>query len=205
MSQINIQILENYNNIDVIKQLYNNIYCYELDIQGNKYKKDEYDESSVHFFAKIENNTIGYLRVIKPSQFGLPAIELAKPNIEIDYNSCVEFSRLMIEKEFRSNPNICLRILEESFKYVLYKGYSVILIDVFFNCEHETYNFFKKLGFKECSEPYLDTRFKKSYCILLYMDLTRKDLLENINTKIKNRTVEKYIIGNLEKFHSTKI
>lgn len=185
-----------------IENIVNTAYSEEFEIYIDGYKCNKYDRSSVHFVAEIENEFIGYIRVIEPEKYGLPAFEVTKPEIEIDLNTCVEFSRFIVIAGYRKFYNIGLNLMQKAFNYVLEAGYDNIIADVFLEGRNNTYTLFKSLGFDELSKPYRDYRYKdKLLSVLLMLNLSKticnfsrqKIFLENLDLATINKNKRKYI------------
>lgn len=178
-----------------IHKIYNSVYLQEMGIAKAEYKKDQYDDHAIHFLAKANDEPVGYLRVIQPSWNGFPALELMKPDIDINLNNCVEFSRLQILHEHRKRT-VGLRLMQEGLKTVVERNFENILIDVFTDGKFSTHELFRSIGFRECSSVYDDTRFVDVKCILMHFnmkDLWKLPLNMNMDPKYKPNLINFFI------------
>lgn len=141
-----------------IKDIVQDVFYDEFGYCSGRYKGDKFDKYSGHIVALDDYNVVGYIRAIKPNPLGFPGLEIVEPTNPLDLDECVEFSRLIIRKEYRDQPNrVAFHLWLEALKYTGVNGLYNIIVDTFI--KNEMYDFYRAIGFEECSRVYNDTRF----------------------------------------------
>lgn len=189
----NIAYVDYFKYYPKLKKINESVYNDEFFINKESYKEDKYDAHSIHIVAEKDSHVIGYMRVILPNQHGLPALELITPYKQIDLNTSVEFSRLMVHSDYRKNNGIGMKLMKKGFDYVFKNGYSNIIIDVFLNSKYYMFKIFKQLGFDEFSEVYQDSRYINSPNSII-MHLNIYETIKKIDNSPKYRQIKKYFI-----------
>jgi predicted GNAT family N-acyltransferase len=162
----------NYNQYgDAIKAIVQDVFYDEFKYCAGRYQGDQYDEYSEHIVALDDGDVVGYIRVIKPNPQGFPCLEVARPTADLDLEKCAEFSKFVIRKEYRDQPDkVAFRLWMEALRRTGLNGLYHIVVDAFVG--KEMYGYFKEIGFEECSEVYEDTRFQvEGFSVLLCLNI----------------------------------
>jgi predicted GNAT family N-acyltransferase len=192
-NECEITTVDHYSSYERIATIYNEVYGNEQGIVSQPYSRDRYDAHSSHFLARKSGEYAGYLRVIRPSENGFPALELATISKRIDLSKCVEFSRLMVRNPYRKTC-VAFGLMINGLEWTVKNGCDKILIDIFVDCERSTYSMFKSIGFEECSDPYDDTRFINSRCMLMCLDISGGQRTSHSHSEgRKARLIDRYL------------
>ena len=183
-----------------IKKIIDDVYNDELCVNKECFQVDKYDPYSIHIIAEKAGQAIGYMRVVIPNTNGLPALDLIKPTREINPDTSLEFSRLMVQSDHRKNKKIALKLMKKGFDYAFKNGYSNIIIDVFLKSKFNMFKMFKQLGFREFSEIYRDYRYNNSpESIVMHINII--EAIREIDDSPKYQLIKKYFFSGQESFN----
>ncbi len=155
----------------VIKDIVQEVFYDEFKYCAGQYQGDKYDKFSGHIVALDGDSVVGYIRVIKPNPIGFPCLEIVQPTNPLDLEECVEFSRFIINEQYRGQPDkIAFHLWLEALRYTAVNGLYNIIVDTFIG--NEMHDFYKAIGFEECSTVYNDTRFLiDGFSVLLSLNI----------------------------------
>jgi Acetyltransferase (GNAT) domain len=156
---------------NAIKGIVQEVFYDEFNYCAGRYQGDKYDEYSEHIVALDDDDVVGYIRVIKPNPMGFPCMEVAQPTKALDLEKCAEFSKFVIRKEYRDQPDkVAFHLWMEALRRTGLNGLYHIIVDAFIG--KELYGYFKGIGFEECSAVYEDTRFQvEGFSVLLSLNI----------------------------------